>query len=84
MPNAKPKTKSRNVKAAKPTRAAKSAARKPSASALSVSSRAAVDPKVLAAISLALEDERVASERAEQLDATPSGWVAMARVRPLR
>ena len=44
----------------------------------------AIDPRVLAAIGLALEDERVAAERSAALDAGASGWLALARTRGVR
>jgi hypothetical protein len=66
----KAKPKSRATKAGKST----SSARK----------TGAIDPRVLAAISLALEDERVASERAEALGQPLSAWVASGRTRAVR
>ncbi len=40
-----------------------------------------VDPRVIAAIALALDEDRVASERAEQLERELSPWTALGRVR---
>jgi hypothetical protein len=66
----KAKPKSRATKAGK----SKSSARK----------AGAIDPRVLAAIGLALEDERVASERAEALGQPLSAWVASGRTRAIK
>jgi hypothetical protein len=63
----------RKPKASKPT-SAKPTARK----------GAAIDPRVLAAIGLALEDELAVSERAETLAQPLSAWVALGRARAVR
>src|SRR5262245_35029536 len=44
----------------------------------------AIDPRVLAAIGLALEDERIAAERSAALESGTSGWLALARTRGVR
>jgi hypothetical protein len=67
-PKAKPKP--RTAKASKP----KSGARK----------SGAIDPRVLAAIGLALEDERAASDRADALAQPLSAWAVSGRARPVR
>jgi len=38
-----------------------------------------VDPRVLAAIGLALHEERLAAERIEQLERAPAAWTIVAR-----
>jgi hypothetical protein len=89
MPKAKTKRRSASKKvssskrtAAKPKpRASKSAENAPKSGARK---SAAIDPRVLAAIGLALEDERVANERSEVLMQPPSGWVALGRARGVR
>jgi hypothetical protein len=66
------KPKPRAAKRAKPARSAKA------------SGSGAIDPRVLAAIGLALEDEAQASARAAQLSQPASPWVALGRVRAVR
>ncbi len=68
------KTKAKSKpRAGKPARAAKVSA-----------TGATIDPRVLAAIGLALEDEAQASARAAQLSQPASPWVALGRVRGVR
>jgi hypothetical protein len=47
-------------------------------------SASAIDPRVLAAIGLALEDEAHASDRGAELARPASPWVALGRVRAVR
>ncbi|HET6334060.1 MAG TPA: hypothetical protein VFG30_12650 [Polyangiales bacterium] len=62
----------------------KSSATKAGKSKSSARKAGAIDPRVLAAIGLALEDERVASERAETLGQPLSAWVASGRTRAIK
>jgi hypothetical protein len=66
------KAKPSAAKRAKPARSAKA------------SGTGAIDPRVLAAIGLALEDEAQTSARAGQLSQPASPWVALGRVRAVR
>lgn len=68
----KTKPKPRSAKRAKPARSAKAGG------------AGAIDPRVLAAIGLALEDEAQESSRAAQLSQPASAWVALGRVRAVR
>jgi hypothetical protein len=92
MPKTKAKrpssTKSRNAtKAARaPAKKAKAKApakRKPSRSAKSAAT-GGIDPRVVAAIGLALEDEARAIDRAKELARPQSPWVALGRVRAVK
>jgi hypothetical protein len=91
MLRAMPKAKSKGRSASKATRSKASSSKRTSAktkkaskSAPSTRKSAAIDPRVLAAIGLALEDERIANERAEALMQPPSGWVALGRARSVQ
>jgi hypothetical protein len=92
MPKTKakrPSTKSRSAAKAvrrapaKKAKAAAPAKRRPSRSAKAAAS-SRNDPRVLAAIGLALEDEAQASARAEELARPQSPWVALGRVRAVK
>jgi hypothetical protein len=89
MPKAKAKRRSASKKVSSPKRTA--AKTKPRESKRATSTpkpgrrkAAAIDPRVLAAIGLALEDERVVNERSEALMQPASGWVALGRARGVR
>jgi hypothetical protein len=72
MPKAKPKPK---PKPRKPTPVKRA---KPQRKA------AGLDPRILAAIGLALHDEQVAAQRDEQLQREASQWTILARARGVR
>jgi hypothetical protein len=88
MPKTKAKrpssTKSRSAQ--KPARApAKKPKAKPAAKGKAKSpASSGIDPRVIAAIGLALEDEARASDRAEELARPQSPWVALGRVRAVK
>ena len=82
-------TKSRSSKRAAATSRAKrkpaaKATSKPASARSTPRAQAGLDPRVLAAIGLALEDERIEDERARELHEAASGWVALARSRGVR
>lgn len=92
--HAKPRaTKTQPKRAAKPQPKRAKATQKRSGPGAKRATKAAVadirasntiDPRVLAAIGLALEDERIAEERSAVLEAGTSGWLALARTRGVR
>jgi hypothetical protein len=98
MPKAKSKRRSASKASSSKARGSKArgskrtaAKTKPSESKRAVSTSkssprksAAIDLRVLAAIGLALEDERIANERAEALMQPATGWVALGRARGVR
>lgn len=70
------------VKRSAPASTAKTTAKvKPRARKQGGKKASAIDPRILAAIGLALEAERVAGERADSLAQPLSSWVASGRVR---
>src|SRR4051812_16915855 len=55
-----------------------------SATKASALNSAAIDPRIVLAITLALEDERVLRERAEELMQPASAWVALGKTRSVQ
>jgi hypothetical protein len=88
MPKTKAKrpssTKSRSATEAPAKKAKPKAPAKRAKPARAAKSNGGIDPRVLAAIGLALEDEAQASARAEELARPQSPWVALGRVRAVK
>jgi hypothetical protein len=83
MPKAKAKAKPKAARKAAPKAKPKPAKTAP-AKKRPQPTAAGVDPRIVAAIGLALYDEQIAAQRDEQLQGEASQWTVLARARGVR